>query len=53
MRENVTIFDHPLIKHKISLIRSKNCGTREFRTVVGEISMLMGYEVMRDLETKW
>ena len=52
MRENVTIFDHPLIKHKISLIRSKNCGTREFRTVVGEISMLMGYEVMRDLETE-
>ena len=52
MRDNVIIFDHPLIQHKISLIRSKDCGTREFRTVVGEISMLMGYEVMRDLETE-
>ena len=52
MRENVTIFDHPLITHKISLFPSTNYGTREFRTVVGEISMLMGYEVMRDLETE-
>ena len=52
MRDNVIIFDHPLIQHKISLIRSKDCGTREFRTVAGEISMLMGYEVMRDLETE-
>lgn len=52
MRDNVITFDHPLIQHKISLIRSKDCGTREFRTVVGEISMLMGYEVMRDLETE-
>ena len=52
MRDNVIIFDHPLIQHKISLIHSKDCGTREFRTVAGEISMLMGYEVMRDLETE-
>ncbi len=52
MRENVTIFKHPLIQHKISLIRSKDCGTREFRTVIGEISMLMGYEVLSDLETE-
>lgn len=52
MRENVIVFDHPLIQHKISLIRSRECGTREFRTVVGEIAMLMGYEVMRDLETE-
>lgn len=52
MRENVTIFKHPPIQHKISLIRSKDCGTREFRTVIGEISMLMGYEVLSDLETE-
>lgn len=52
MRENVTIFKHPLIQHKISLIRSKDCGTREFRTVIREISMLMGYEVLSDLETE-
>ncbi len=38
--------------HKISLIRDKNCGTREFRTVIGEIATLMGYEILRDLETE-
>lgn len=52
MQENVTEFTHPLIAHKISLIRDKNCGTREFRTVVGEIATLMGYEILRDLETE-
>jgi len=41
--------DHPLIQHKISLIRDKNTGSKEFREVVREISMLMGYEVTRDL----
>lgn len=48
----VTEFTHPLIMHKISLIRDKNCGTREFRTVIGEIATLMGYEILRDLETE-
>lgn len=52
MQENVTEFTHPLIMHKISLIRDKNCGTREFRTVIGEIATLMGYEILRDLETE-
>lgn len=52
MQGNVTEFTHPLIAHKISLIRDKNCGTREFRTVVGEIATLMGYEILRDLETE-
>ena len=47
--ENVTIFDHPLIKHKISMLRDKNTGTMFFRILVEEISMLMGYEAMRDL----
>jgi uracil phosphoribosyltransferase len=52
MQANVTEFKHPLIAHKISLIRDKNCGTREFRTVIGEIATLMGYEILRDLETE-
>lgn len=52
MQGNVTEFTHPLIAHKISLIRDKNCGTREFRTVIGEIATLMGYEILRDLETE-
>ena len=52
MQGNVTEFTHPLIMHKISLIRDKNCGTREFRTVIGEIATLMGYAILRDLETE-
>ena len=52
MQGNVTEFTHPLIMHKISLIRDKNCGTRELRTVIGEIATLMGYEILRDLETE-
>lgn len=47
--ENVTILDHPLIKHKISMLRDKNTGTNEFRKLVEEIAMLMGYEALRDL----
>lgn len=45
----VFIFDHPLIQHKISLLRDKNTNTKEFRELVSEIAMLMGYEVTRDL----
>ena len=52
MQGNVTEFTHPLSMHTISLIRDKNCGTREFRTVIGEIATLMGYEILRDLETE-
>ena len=47
---NVTICDHPLIKHKITVLRRKTTGTNEFRTVVDEIAMLMGYEALRNLE---
>jgi uracil phosphoribosyltransferase len=47
--ENVFIMDHPLIKHKISRLRDKNTGTSEFRSLVNEIAMLMGYEALRDL----
>ena len=44
-----TILDHPLIQHKISLLRNKNTGTNEFRSLTDEIAMLMGYEALRDL----
>ncbi len=50
--ENVTIMDHPLIQHKISRLRDKNTGTNEFRTLVEEIAMLMGFEALRDLPTE-
>nr|WP_156919502.1 uracil phosphoribosyltransferase [Atopobacter phocae] len=47
--ENFHVLDHPLIQHKLTIIRQKDCGTKEFREVVDEISMLMAYEVSRDL----
>lgn len=47
--ENVTILDHPLIQHKISMIRNKETGTNEFRKLIEEIAVLMGYEALRDL----
>ena len=47
--ENVTYFDHPLLQHKISMLRDENTGTNEFRKLVEEIAMLMGYELTRDL----
>ena len=47
--ENVTCLTHPLIKHKISRLRDKNTGTNEFRSLVEEIAMLMGYEALSDL----
>ncbi len=50
--ENVFIMDHPLIKHKISMIRNKNTGTNEFRKLIEEIAVLMGYEALRDLPTE-
>ena len=48
----VVIFDHPLIQHKLSIMRDKNTGTKEFRELLSEISMLMVFEVTRDLETE-
>ena len=50
--ENVTIMDHPLIKHKISRLRDETTGTNEFRALVEEIAMLMGYEALSDLPTE-
>ena len=46
---NVTVFDHPLIQHKISILRSKNTTRKEFRELVDEITMFMCYEALRDL----
>ncbi len=46
----VTVFDHPLIKHKLSILRMKQTGTKQFKEIVTELSMLMGYEVTRDLQ---
>ncbi len=45
----VVVFDHPLIKHKLTFIRDKNTGSKEFRELITEVSTLMGYEVTRDL----
>ena len=47
--ENVTILTHPLIQHKISILRNKKTGTNEFRSLIEEIAMLMGFEALRDL----
>ena len=46
--DNVTIFDHPVITHKLSILRDVNTGSKQFRDLVSEISMLMAYEVTRD-----
>ena len=48
----VVVFDHPLIQHKLSIMRDKNTGTKAFRELLSEIAMLMVYEVTRDLETE-
>ena len=47
--KNIVIFDHPLIQHKISLLRDKNTGTNEFRQLVSEIAMLEGFVSLSDL----
>ena len=53
MKQNgVTIFDHPLISHKISILRDEKTGSKQFRELIEEIAMLMGYEAMRDLPTQ-
>lgn len=49
MEYKPVIFDHPLIQHKITLIRDKNTSSKDFREIVAEISMLMCYEATRDL----
>ena len=50
---NIIICDHPLIKHKITMLRNKNTGTNEFRKIVEEIAMLIGYEALRELPLEY
>lgn len=47
--EGVTVVDHPLVQHKLTLIRDKNLSTKSFRELLSEIGMLLCYEVTRDL----
>jgi uracil phosphoribosyltransferase len=47
--QSVTVLDHPLLRHKLALLRDKNTTTGKFRQVAREISLLMAYEVTRDL----
>lgn len=49
MPENVTVVAHPLVQHKLALMRRKETSTAVFRQLLREISLLLGYEVMRDL----
>ena len=51
MAGQVHVIDHPLVQHKLSLLRMKSTSTSAFRTLLGEVSMLMTYEVTRDLPT--
>jgi uracil phosphoribosyltransferase len=46
----VVVIDHPLIQHKLTLMRDKNTGSKDFRELLTEISMIMGYEITRDLQ---
>ena len=52
MHENLTIVDHPLIQHKLTLMRNEATSTAVFRQLLREISMLLAYEVTRELETR-
>ena len=49
---NVTVVDHPLVQHKLSLMRRRDTDTAKFRLLLREISLLLGYEVTRDLATE-
>ncbi len=49
MYNNVTIFNHPLIQHKLSILRNKETSSKDFRALVSEIATLMCYEATRDL----
>ena len=50
MQENVHVLDHPVIKHKISILRDRNTGATEFRSIIKEISIILAYEATKDLE---
>ncbi|MBQ2819236.1 MAG: uracil phosphoribosyltransferase [Clostridia bacterium] len=50
--KNVHVLDHPLIQHKLAIIRKTTTGVKEFREIVSEIAMLMCYDATRDLQTR-
>ena len=50
MQENVKVLDHPVIKHKISILRDTNTGSTEFRSIIKELSIILAYEATKDLE---
>ena len=50
MHPNLTVVDHPLVKHKLTLMRRKETSTAQFRALLSEIALLLGYEAMRDLK---
>ena len=50
MKDNVFVLDHPLVKHKIAILRDKNTGMKQFRELIEEITTIMTYESMRDVE---
>ena len=52
MTSKIHIVDHPLIRHKLTIMRRKETSTNEFRDLLREVSMLMGYELLRDLPTE-
>ena len=49
--KNVTVFNHPLINHKIAILRSETTGMKEFRELVEEITTLMAFESLKDIPT--
>jgi uracil phosphoribosyltransferase len=49
MQDNVHLIDHPLVQHKLTLMRNKEASTNSFRRLLGELAMLMAYEVTRDM----
>lgn len=49
MEKNYTVLDHPLLKHKVTYIKNKNTGSKQFREMVEEVATLMAYEVTRHL----
>lgn len=51
MYKNVTLLNHPILKHKISILRDKDTPTSEFRQLVKEIAVMEGYEALRDVKT--
>jgi uracil phosphoribosyltransferase len=52
MSKSVIVIDHPLVQHKLTLMRRKETSTAEFRRLLREISALIGYEVTRDIDTE-